>query len=181
MGSEADKEVASVVYPGGGRDGRGAEILPDYNAVEGMDAAVPHLTMRWWRSSACGVGLTWLLVVVRPAAALCGVILGCVAFGVVMPLLVVCPRWWGSKRRWGPYAQWCGSWRRCGPKRRLRQMLSCVDNKMPWGSGGAPLVCWCSSRRVGAAFGGSVALGDTLCSSGALGAHRGKGVSTNLD
>ena len=44
-----------------------------------------------------------------------------------------------------------------------------------------PLACWCSSRRVGAAFGGSVALGHTLSSSGALGAQRGKVVSTNLD
>ena len=47
----------------------------------------------------CRVGLTWLLVVVWPATALCGVPLGGVAFCVVMPLLVVCPQLWGSPTR----------------------------------------------------------------------------------
>ena len=41
-GSEADEEVGSVVYPGGGRVGRGSKLLPDYNAVEGRGAALPH-------------------------------------------------------------------------------------------------------------------------------------------
>ena len=55
-GSEADEEVGSVVYPSGGRDGRGAELLPDYNSVEGMGAALPHLTMRRWRPLAWWYG-----------------------------------------------------------------------------------------------------------------------------
>ena len=58
-GSEADEEVGSVVYPSGGRDGRGAELLPDYNSIEGMGAALPHLTMRRWRPSAGWYG-SWL-------------------------------------------------------------------------------------------------------------------------
>ena len=46
------------------------------------------------------MGLTCLLVVVWPATALCNMRSGGVAFGVVMPLSVVCPRRWCSQWRW---------------------------------------------------------------------------------
>lgn len=105
-GSEADEEVGSAVYPSGGRDGRGAKLLLDYNSVEGMGAALPHSTMRRWRPSAwwCGSRLALGGGGVARAMALSGVPSGGVAFGAVMRLSTVCPRRWGSRQRWGPCA-----------------------------------------------------------------------------
>ena len=94
-GSEADEEVGSAVYPSGGRDGRGAKLLLDYNSVEGMGAALPHSTMRRWRPSAwwCGSRLALGGGVVRDgsrrcALGRCGLRRGDAALGGTVPSAV---------------------------------------------------------------------------------------------